>query len=54
MFNVELLQKIARRGAKGMKLVPSSHKKCELGHTHFKIGDQRIREAKPVPDSLKK
>ena len=32
-------------GAPGGKLVPGSHKRCELGHTiirHFTGGDQRI------------
>ena len=41
--------------ASGGKLVPGSHKKCELGHTvirHFSRGDKRIREVIPVPDSL--
>ena len=41
-------------GAPGGKLVPGSHKRCELGHTvirHFSRGDQRIREVIPVPDS---
>ena len=42
-------------GAPGGKLVPGSHKRCELGHTvirNFRRGDQRIREVIPVPDSL--
>ena len=42
-------------GAPGGKLVPGSHKRCELGHTvirHFSRGDQRIREVIPVLDSL--
>ena len=42
-------------GAPGGKLVPGSHKRCELGHTairHFSRGDQRIREVILVPDSL--
>ena len=41
--------------APGGKLVPGSHKRCELGQTvirHFSRGDQRIREVIPVPDSL--
>ena len=42
-------------GAPGRKLVPGSHKRCEVGHTvirHFSRGDQRIREVISVPDSL--
>ena len=42
-------------GVPGGKLVPGSHKRCELGHSvirHFSRGDQRIREVIPVPDSL--
>ena len=38
-------------GAPGGKLVPGSHKRCELGHTvirHFSRGDQRNREVIPV------
>ena len=41
------------RGAPGGKLVPGSHKRCELGHTvirHCSREDQRIREV--VPDSM--
>ena len=37
------------------KLVPGSHKRCELGHTvirHFSRGDKKIREVIPVPVSL--
>ena len=39
-------------GAPGGKLVPGSHKRCDLEHTvnrHFSRGDQRIREVIPVP-----
>ena len=42
-------------GAPGGKLVPDSHKRCELGHTvikHFSRGDQIIREVIPVSDRL--
>ena len=42
-------------GAPGEKLVPGSHKRCELGHTvirRFSRGDQRIREVIPAPDSF--
>ena len=37
--------------APGGKLVPGSHKRCELGHTvirHFSRGDKRIRENKRI------
>ena len=37
------------------KLVPGTHKRCELGHTVIRQcdrGDQRIREVIPVPDSI--
>ena len=42
-------------GAPGVRLVPGSHKRCELGHTvirHFSRGEKRIREVILVPDSL--
>ena len=56
MFNVELLQKMARCGAPGGKLVPGSNKSLvpwtHSHHTHFSRGDQRIRDVIPVSDSL--
>ena len=39
----------------GGKLVPGSHKICELGHTvikHFCRGDKRTRKVDPVSDIL--
>ena len=52
---IRQIDNISPGGAPGGKLVPGSHKRCELGHTvirHFSTGDQRIREVIPVPDSL--
>ena len=43
------------RGARGLKLVSVSHKRCVLGHTVirlFRRVNQRISEGIPVPDSL--
>ena len=52
---IRQIDNISPGGAPGGKLVPGSHKRCELGHTvigHFSGGDQRNREVIPVPDSL--